>query len=47
MTQYKLNDIYNVGETGLYFRAIPNKSLTLQIEKVAKGRLTTMLCWSC
>lgn len=46
---YKPRDIFNADESGLYFRALPDKTLTFRAEKcvggkMAKERLTIMLC---
>lgn len=49
LNSYELKDILNVDETGLFFRAIPKKSLTLPNEsckggKMSKERITIMFC---
>ena len=46
---YNLNNIYNCDKTGLFFCALPDKTLTLKGEdckggKKSKDRLTAMLC---
>lgn len=37
---YNLNDIYNADETGLYYRALPNKTLAFRSEKCTGGKLS-------
>lgn len=49
ISNYAPQDIYNGDETGLFFRALPTKSLTLRGEKcvggkMSKERLTVFLC---
>lgn len=46
---YKPQNIYNLDETGLFFRALPNKTLALKSEtchggKLSKERLTVLFC---
>ncbi|XP_039953998.1 tigger transposable element-derived protein 6-like [Bactrocera tryoni] len=46
---YSPRDVYNADETGLFFRALPNKTLALKNEvcrggKLSKERLTVLLC---
>ena len=46
---YEPRDVYNVDETGLFYRTIPSKSLTTQKEnckggKLAKDRVTLLFC---
>ncbi len=46
---YDSRDIYNADETGLFFRALPNKTLCLRGEKcvggkISKERLTVLVC---
>jgi hypothetical protein len=46
-----LQDVYNANESGLFFRALPNKTLTLKSEKctggkLSKYRLTIPFCFS-
>lgn len=46
---YKPSDIFNLDETGLYYRIMPNKTMCLKTEKCVSGkkskeRLTVMLC---
>lgn len=46
---YKPSDIYNMDETGLLFRALPDKTLSIRGDdckggKRSKDRLTVMLC---
>lgn len=46
---YKPEDIYNADESGLYFKALPDKTLTLKGEKcvggkMSKERLTILFC---
>ena len=46
---YDSKDVYNCDETGLFFRAIPDKTLCLKADacrggKIAKERLTVLLC---
>jgi hypothetical protein len=46
---YSAEDIFNCDETGLFWRAIPSKSLTFKGEKCSKGkqskeRITLLLC---
>lgn len=48
---YRTHDIYNADETGLFFRALPNKTLALKSEKcrggkMSKERLTLLHCVS-
>jgi len=38
--QYELHNIWNIDETGLFWRGLPNKSLIMQGEKVNSGKLT-------
>ena len=33
---YELEDIYNADETGVFFRALPTKSLVVRVEKKVK-----------
>ena len=45
---YELSDIYNADETGLFYRALPSKSLVVKGDpcrgtKVAKERITVLL----
>jgi hypothetical protein len=49
ISPYQHKNIYNVDETGLFFRALPTKSLTVKEEKCTRGkmskeRLTVLLC---
>ena len=49
ITGYDPRDIYNMDETGLFFRALPDKSLSIRGEeckggKRSKERITVMLC---
>lgn len=37
---YSPRDIYNADETGLYFRALPNKTMNLKHEKCLEGKLS-------
>ena len=37
---YLPRDIYNADETGLYFKALPNKTMTLKNEKCTGGKLS-------
>lgn len=37
---YLPKDIYNADETGLYFRALPNKTMTLKNQKCVGGKLS-------
>ena len=51
LTEFRPEDIYNCDETGLFFRALPDKTLALKSEdakggKLAKERLTVLLCAS-
>ena len=46
---YDCKDIYNLDETGLFFRALPDKTMCFRREKcsggkLSKERLTVMLC---
>lgn len=46
---YEARDVYNADESGLYFRALPDKTLTLKGErcaggKMSKERLTILFC---
>lgn len=46
---YKPEDVYNADESGLFFRALPNKTLSLKGEKcvggkLSKDRLTILFC---
>lgn len=46
---YEIKDIYNADETGLFFKALPDKTMTLKGEKCtggkkAKQRLTILCC---
>ena len=46
---YDMKDIYNMDETGLFFRALPSKSLMLKSKqcaggKISKERLTVSFC---
>lgn len=48
LENFKPRDIYNADETGLFFRALPNKTLALKSEKcsggkASKDRLTVLL----
>ena len=48
---YAMNDIYNADETGLYFRALPNRSMVLHDDpskgiKTSKERITVLLACS-
>jgi hypothetical protein len=48
---YRPEDIYNADETGLYFRALPSKSMVVNGHdtagvKIAKDRITVLLCAS-
>lgn len=48
---YSAHDVYNADETGLFYRALPNKTLALKSEKctggkMSKERLTIMHCVS-
>ncbi|KAL4141823.1 hypothetical protein QTP88_004380 [Uroleucon formosanum] len=47
--KYEKRDIFNADETGLFFRVLPNKTMTFKNEtcsggKVSKDRLTVLLC---
>jgi hypothetical protein len=49
MDGYEPKDIANCDETGLFFQALPNKTLCLKVEKCSGGklseqRLTIFLC---
>ncbi|XP_054737831.1 tigger transposable element-derived protein 6-like [Anastrepha obliqua] len=49
LTGYKPQDIYNADESGLFFRALPDKILALKSEKcvggtLSKERLTILFC---
>lgn len=49
ITDYDAKDVYNCDETGLFFRAIPDKTLCLKSDackggKHSKERLTVLLC---
>lgn len=49
MPKYLLKDIYNIDETGLFFRALPSKPMNLKNEKcvggkMSKERLTILHC---
>lgn len=49
LKNYSPRDVYNADETGLYYRAMPNKTFALKNEncagkKAAKQRLTILLC---
>lgn len=49
ISPYEPKNIYNADETGLFFHALPTKSLTVKREKFAGGkmskeRLTVLLC---
>ena len=49
LKNYSPRDVYNADETGLYYRAMPNKTFSLKNEKcigekAAKQRLTILLC---
>lgn len=49
LRNYSPRDVYNADETGLYYRAMPNKTFALKNEKcagkkAAKQRLTILLC---
>lgn len=49
MKNYSPEDIWNTDETGLFFRALPNKTLCLKSDpckggKISKERLTVMFC---
>lgn len=51
LSQYSPSDIFNANETGLYFRALPEHTYALKIdkakgEKTSKERLTIMCCVS-
>jgi hypothetical protein len=46
---YKHEDTYNMDETGLFWRALPKKSLTMKDEKSkggkqSKERITILMC---
>ena len=45
---YQLADIYNSDETGLYFRALPNRSMVVRDNprKTSKDRITVLLACS-
>ena len=46
MSNYKLEDVYNMDEIGLYFRAHPNKTLAqgkVKGRKLQKERVTLAL----
>ena len=45
--QYGEEDIFNADETGIYFRAMPNSTLTFQndIRRGTKNRRSTSLVW--
>ena len=49
LLQYKAKDIYNADKTGLYYRAMPDRTHALNTEKVSGGkknkeRVTAMVC---
>lgn len=49
LKDYSPRDVYNADETGLYYRAMPNKTFSLKNDKctgrkAAKQRLTILLC---
>ena len=49
---YQLEDIFNCDETGLFYRALPDKTLAQRKQavkggKCSKDRLTVLLCCSC
>lgn len=49
ITKYDLRDIYNLDETGLFYRVLPNKTKAFKEEtcnggKVSKERLTVLRC---
>ena len=37
--EFEISEIYNTDETGLYFRAVPNRSWKLQNEKCKGGKI--------
>ncbi|EDO44738.1 predicted protein, partial [Nematostella vectensis] len=41
---YRSTDIYNLVETGLYYRALPDKNLVPETESTSTERLTVTLC---
>ena len=48
---YQCEDVYNADESGLFFRAFPDKTLALKSEKcsggkLSKERLTVLFCAS-
>ena len=48
---YQCEDVYNADESGLFFRALPDKTLALKSEKcsggkLSKERLTVLFCAS-
>ena len=48
---YNIEDIFNVDEAGLFFKALPNKFLVEKLKKnpglkYSKKRLTVLLCAS-
>ena len=40
LSQYKLEDIYNADEFGLFYQALPSKSLHLKSEKCIGGKIS-------
>ena len=49
LERYSAENVYNAGETGLFFQMIPNKTLAFKGDKciggkVSKACLTVMLC---
>lgn len=49
ISKYKPEDIFNADETGVFYKALPNKTLALKNEtctggKLSKQRLTVMVC---
>ena len=49
ISDYTPDEIYNVDETGIYYKALRNKTLCLAKEKISgfkenKDRLTLLLC---
>ena len=49
---FALRDIYNMDETGLFYRALPEKSLVLKGSdcaggKKSKERITVAFCFNC
>ena len=40
LSQYKLEDIYNADEFGLFYQCLPNKTLHLKSDKCSGGKLS-------